>query len=142
MSNIFSKSLVFNDTYNVIKKGLNVSSRKHNLISSNIANIDTVGYKPKDIDFQQALKKAISKPEPSKIKITNKKHFDGTEDINNHYLKNQNGDDSDEFHLDSVDIDKEMTKLAENNLKYKTMTEMFLRKMSMMKYSISEGGGN
>ncbi len=140
MSNIYSKSLVFNDTYHVLGQGLNISARKQNLISSNIANVDTVGYKPKDLNFQDALKKALADPPKAEIKVSNSKHFNGLEDYNNDPLKNYREDDSDEYHLDSVDIDKEMTKLAENNLKYKTMTEMLLRKMSMLKYSIAEGG--
>ena len=140
MSNIYSKSLVFNDTYHVLGQGLNISARKQNLISSNIANIDTVGYKPKELDFQSALKKALTDKPKAEIRVSNPKHFNGLEDYNHNSLKDHREDDSDVYHLDSIDIDKEMTKLAENNLKYKTMTEMLLRKMSMMKYSIVEGG--
>jgi flagellar basal-body rod protein FlgB len=39
-----------------------------------------------------------------------------------------------------VDIDQEMTNLANNNLQYRTNTEMLMRKLSMIKYSITEGG--
>ena len=40
----------------------------------------------------------------------------------------------------AVDIDKEMTKLAENNLMYKTGVEALLRKLAALKHAIIEGG--
>lgn len=43
-------------------------------------------------------------------------------------------------HLDSVNIDTEMMNLMENNVKYKSTTEMLLRKMTILNYAIDEGG--
>ena len=39
-----------------------------------------------------------------------------------------------------VNIDKEMTKLIENNLMYRTTVETFLRKIAILKEVIREGG--
>lgn len=44
------------------------------------------------------------------------------------------------YHLDSVNIDTEMMHLMENNVKYKSTTEMLLRKMTILNYAIDEGG--
>ena len=38
-----------------LKKLLDLSSQKQKLIASNIANVSTPGYKPKDIDFKKEL---------------------------------------------------------------------------------------
>jgi flagellar basal body rod protein FlgB len=42
--------------------------------------------------------------------------------------------------VNCVDIDKEMTKLAENNLMYRTGVEVLLRKLAALKHAIIEGG--
>ena len=39
-----------------------------------------------------------------------------------------------------VNIDKEMTKLTENNLTYRSAVEVLLRKISLLKEVIKEGG--
>ena len=39
-----------------------------------------------------------------------------------------------------VDMDKEMTKLIENNLMYRTTVEALLRKIALVKEVIREGG--
>ena len=46
------------------------------------------------------------------------------------------------FETDSsgVDIDAEMSKLAENNLRYQTGVEALLRKFRGLKHAITEGG--
>jgi flagellar basal body rod protein FlgB len=39
-----------------------------------------------------------------------------------------------------VNIDREMTKLTENDLMYRTATEALLRKITLLKEVIREGG--
>ena len=52
--------LLFSDKVpGVLKKGLNMMSARQNLISSNISNVDTPGFKASDIDFQGQLRAAL-----------------------------------------------------------------------------------
>ena len=39
-----------------------------------------------------------------------------------------------------INIDKEMTKLVENNLRYRSAAEILLRKINLLKEVIKEGG--
>ncbi|MBF0120696.1 MAG: flagellar basal body rod protein FlgB [Desulfobacterales bacterium] len=138
------KTFIFDKTYNVLQKSLDVSERKHSLISSNISNADTVGYKPKELDFQKTLERAIKVPVPPKevLKATNPKHFkfgvgEGKEDPKDIFVE----PDENEIYRnpDIVDIDKEMTNITNNNIKYRTTAEMLLRKMGMLRSAINEG---
>ena len=43
-----------------LEKFLNVTSERHKLVVSNMANIDTPGYRTKDIDFRGELQRAMS----------------------------------------------------------------------------------
>ncbi|MCD4743016.1 MAG: flagellar basal body rod protein FlgB [Desulfobacteraceae bacterium] len=132
-------SRIFGRTYEVLSNSLDISAKRHNLITSNIANMDTIGYKPKDLDFKKTLKRAMTTLAPPDMTQTHKKHFAGV-NVNSFSMNGTNSEDVDIYHLDSVNIDTEMTHLVENNIKYRTSTEMLLRKMDKLRYAIREGG--
>ncbi len=132
-------SFLFGKTYSLVEKALNISAKRHSLISSNIANIDTVGYKPKDIDFQKTLEKAMVE-KPGNLRTSHPNHIQsGSEGglstvTKTHQYVNQ------KMNSDSIDIDTEIIKLTGNNSKYKTSVELLLRKIGILRNTISEGG--
>ena len=133
-------SRLFGRTYEVLSNSLDISAKRHNLITSNIANMDTIGYKPKDLDFKKTLKRVMNPPPPpSDMARTHNKHFAGI-NMDSSLINGTNSEDVDIYHLDSVNIDTEMTHLVENNIKYRTSTEMLLRKLDKLRYAIREGG--
>lgn len=132
-------SRIFGHTTKMMGKALDISAKRHNLIAGNIANMDTIGYTPRDLDFQKTLKRAMQGPEPDYIAKTHEKHLPpGTK--NQFTMTGQNSEDVDIHHLDSVNIDTEMMNLMENNIKYRSTTELLLRKMKILNYAIDEGG--
>lgn len=134
-----SESRLFGYTSRMMARAMDVSARRHNLISGNIANMDTIGFTPKDLDFQDTLMRAMAGPEPDYLEKTHPDHLSYVDDRTDP----MNGGDSEEvdiFHLDSVNIDTEMMHLMENNAKYKTVVEMKLRKSNITNYAIDEGG--
>ncbi|HZP64504.1 MAG TPA: flagellar biosynthesis protein FlgB [Terriglobales bacterium] len=44
---------------NLLEKFLDVTTQRHKLVVSNMANIDTPGYQTKDIDFRGELQRAV-----------------------------------------------------------------------------------
>lgn len=132
-------SRIFGHTLKFIGKSLDVSARRHNLIAGNIANMDTIGYKPMDLDFNKTLKQAMGKKEPDFLDRTHYQHLPAN-DEDSFAMKGKNSEEVDIYHLDSVNIDTEMMNLMENNIKYRTTTELLLRKMQILNYSIDEGG--
>lgn len=131
-------SRIFGHTSRMIEKALDVSAKRHNLISGNIANMDTIGYSPRDLDFNRTLKRAMAEKEPDDLDKTHEKHLSPDTDLN-FTIKGENAEEVDIYHLDTVNIDTEMMNLMENNIKYRTTTEMLLRKMQILNYSIDEG---
>jgi flagellar basal-body rod protein FlgB len=132
-------SRIFGHTSQVIGKALNVSARRHNLIASNISNMDTIGYKPMDLDFNQTLKRAMGEKEPDYLDKTHSKHL-SPDDGEPFSMNGKDSEEVDIYHLDSVNIDTQMMNLMENNIKYKTIVELKLRKSTMTSYAIDEGG--
>jgi len=133
-------SRIYGHTLTMIKKALDVSTRRHNLIAGNIANMDTIGYKPKDLDFNETLHRAMGKKEPDFMEKTHYNHLPAQEDKKTLDINGENSEAVDIYHLDSVNIDTEMMNLTQNNIKYRATTEMLLRKMKILQYSIDEGG--
>ncbi len=129
------KDILFNNSYKMLGKSLDVSAKRHSLISSNISNIDTIGFKSKDLDFQKTLEEEMYGS--GGLEKTNSKHFDtGLESM----MAGKTRENDDEYNLDPVNIDQEMNNLAENNIKFRTSVEMMLRKIGILRHAISEGG--
>jgi flagellar basal-body rod protein FlgB len=80
----------------------------------------------------------MAEPYPDEMAHTHPEHFKGDNmfDIS---MAGETRDDANIYHLDSVDIDREMTTLIENNIQYRASTEMLLRKMGMLRHAISGG---
>jgi flagellar basal-body rod protein FlgB len=127
-------SILFDRAVDVMHKALNVSSERNRLITSNIANVDTIGYTPTDLDFKETLLQAMDSPDENTLAKTHGRHFEtgGADDSQGSVYR--------EGAAEAVDIDQEMTKLAENNIQYRTSSEMLMRKLNLIKYSITEGG--
>lgn len=132
-------SRIFGHTTEVISKALDVSARRHNLITGNIANMDTIGHEPSDLDFNRTLKRLMVEKEPDDLEKTHSQHLSSEQD-EKIAMHGMNSEEVDIYHLDSVNIDTEMMNLMENNIKYRTTTELLLRKMKILHYSIDEGG--
>jgi len=115
---------------------MDISAERHRLITHNIANIDTIGYQAKDLNFKKALQEALEERSGDLIQ-THPKHI-APAPVLGALRSNKTADSLDT--VDPVDIDQEMTHLVENNIKYRTSVEMLLRKMSMLKHSIVEAG--
>lgn len=130
-------SYVFDKTVDFLEKSMDISTRRHNLISGNIANMNTVGYQPRDLDFRSALQRELSS-DTDDLYRTHTNHY--RQGVDSHLagsVRKRNGNESSP---DQVNIDTEMTHLVENNLKYRTSVEMLLRKIAILRHTISEGG--
>jgi len=55
--------------------GMQVRSKRAELLANNIANVDTPNFKARDIDFKQALQQAIEPKAMAQLKTTNPKHI-------------------------------------------------------------------
>ncbi|CAN2041993.1 Flagellar basal body rod protein FlgB [Candidatus Magnetomoraceae bacterium gMMP-15] len=125
---------LFGKTYDIIGKALDIAKRQHSHISSNIANIETPGYRTREIDFKKTLKNAVESERGSELSCTDSRHFKSLDLGNMNYI-NSSRDGK------PVDIDMEMSKLAENNLRYRSAVESLLRKFNLTKNTIITGGG-
>ena len=109
-ANLVQKKL-FNQPFANLEKGVAYRVKRQNVISSNIANINTPNYKAFDLIMNEKL----NEPEivPTNTPIKN----DGN----------------------SVDLDLEMSKLTENQLMFKMLTTTLARRFEQLRSVIAEG---
>ncbi len=110
---------------------LNLRMEKQGLIQSNIANIETPGYKVQDFSFETVMGKAIQNK--GELARTNPKHLQ---------LDPLDVSASTQFTSEDrpVDLDEEMLKLSENQLMYQIAAKIMAKKLEGLKAAIDEGG--
>ena len=127
---------LFDRTTNVLSTALDLYLLRHSVITDNIANAETPGFKARRVDFEKQLqgvlekhnKKAIPKQEGVVRSLASVKPL-VYEDTRSEVGQDRN----------SVDMDREMAALAKNDVKYSATTQSIVKKFSLLKYAISEG---
>lgn len=121
---------LFGKTFNLLGTMMDYRSERNKIITSNIANLDTPGYKPSDYVFKEDLKNAMDIR--LHLKRTDEKHFPNAKDeISKNDFKKVTSEDK-------VDLDTEMTNLAENHLMYNLTTELLARKFKGIRNVLTE----
>jgi flagellar basal-body rod protein FlgB len=120
------------------KKLLDVAAYRHKLISGNVANSTTPGYKAKDIDFKDEIAKAIGGGKTLPLTTTNAGHIGNTGPRRNIKVVETGKKAPDD--LNGVDVDKEMTNLAVNQMRYSISARLLQQKFSNLRKAITGRG--
>jgi flagellar basal-body rod protein FlgB len=99
---------------------LTLVSARQRLVASNIANVDTPGYKTKDIDFNTELQNSLAG-----MSVV-------PEEVTGLITKNDGN---------NVDLDREARLLAENALHFTVGSNLIRSKLKLLKMAI-EGGAS
>jgi flagellar basal-body rod protein FlgB len=128
---------IFDRTLGVLHKVLDLRVRNQQVISSNIANMDTPGYSAARLTFEDDLARALAQPETSTA-ASHPGHFpiggQGMEKIEGrmHRLPDKTGLGD----KNSVDLDTEMIAQAENQILFEAAAQMLNKKLGLLKYVI------
>lgn len=103
-----------------LEQYMNVVSLRQKLVTSNIANADTPGYKTQDLDFQSSFQSALSGLTPQ-----------GTQ-VDSLATKNDGN---------NVDLDREARLLAENAMRFNAASNLMKSQLNTIKEAIQGGKG-
>lgn len=137
---MFIDKLLFSDKVPLLlKKNLDFQSERNLLISSNTSNINTPGYKAQDINFQAQLDEVLGSDDQLKIRATDNKHFGPSKDS----LKSLEPEvfeeeDAARSNGNNVNLDREMLKLAENQITYTATVQLMTKRASTIRAAITE----
>ncbi len=132
--------LLFSDNVpKAMKKSLDLMSTRQSVISSNIGNLDTPGFKASEIDFQGQLREALGSKGQLNLQATNEKHFGPkNSNIGSMTADPFEEEDAAKSNGNNVDVDKEMAKMAENQIFYNAVIQLMMKRGSTVRASITE----
>lgn len=113
---------------NVLNKAADASWKRNEVIANNIANVNTPGYKRKDVQFESFLMTALTGDDSldkrvSKIRMDRLKAEVYTDYSNLSYRLDGN----------NVDIDTETANLAENQIRYYSLMDSITQEFNRLK---------
>ncbi|PIT99179.1 MAG: flagellar basal body rod protein FlgB [Bdellovibrionales bacterium CG10_big_fil_rev_8_21_14_0_10_45_34] len=133
---------LYDKTIDGLSRSLDLRLARHGVTTSNIANAETPGYKAKKVDFEAELKQALDLDGLGPNRITDagpmRDHQTELLSVKPDVYDNPDAEVSPDGN--SVNLEREMVELAENNLLYQTSVELMRKKLGQLKYAISEGG--
>lgn len=129
-------------TLEYMSRGLHAASLRHEVISNNIANINTPNFKRSEVEFESALQKELGiDDDAAKLKMvrTHDRHLPMPPFGKAKPAVVQ--DDATTMRVDgnNVDVDIEMAGMAKNQLTYNAMATELRGWVSRMRSSITSG---
>jgi len=112
----------------LLKKAISVYERQHRAISQNVAQANNPNYTRVNTDFSATLRSAVDQ---SKIKVTKDKHIRSS-----HFSESTDGKLNNSKEK-KVDLTREMTELAENQIRYEFVTRILNRYYNGLSVSIT-----
>ncbi len=101
-----------------VERYMNLLSARQKIVASNIANVDTPGFRTKDIDFHAELANQFGSLDPSAVEVSG--------------LKTKNDGNN-------VDMDRESRLLSENALRFAVATNLARSELQSLRSAIQEG---
>lgn len=141
MTGIVSGLLSHSDRLQI--ESINHRLVRNKVISGNIANAETPGFRSIGYDFENQLAAMSPHSEGMGLKATNPRHFVTEHTTANGELEadvymrptESVGEDG-----NTVDMDQEMARMAENQILYRAAVDLINRKLGTVRYAISGGG--
>src|SRR5688572_11223028 len=133
-------------TSKLLEKALDGLSQRQQAIGHNMANIDTPNFKATEVTFEEDLAAAIRRqpsPDALPLNVSDARHmgaFPQPVDVNGispratQLLTTSMRNDG-----NNVDVDREMTRLAETQLFFQAATQLVNVKFNQLKQAIWEG---
>lgn len=126
-------------TLQALSAAVKFREMRQEIISSNIANAETPGYKAKKLDFEEALARALDVDGQMNMNIDDGQHFNvgngGFNNLQPEIYDDPNGVVSEDGN--TVDREAEMAKMTENKIMYDTLVQLMNKKLGLMKYTIN-----
>jgi flagellar basal-body rod protein FlgB len=130
----------------LVQRSLDSAALSHKVIADNIANVDTPGFKRSEVQFSEKLKQAFEarSQEPQHLAAlrTQAGHldFEPAADVDS-VQPEISTDRSTSLRNDgnNVDIDREISLLAQNTVWYNTLAQISQQQFSALRSAIREG---
>src|SRR4051794_25312391 len=120
---------LFDVTQLGLERAIQGAGMRQAALTSNIANANTPGYKPQDVDFHSALRAAFSEAGSSPDEATQTvENASFTPQVDSNAVMQADGN--------GVDIDVQNAGLAKNGLEYEALVTVARARLDILKYAM------
>ena len=116
---------LFDTVHVALERALSGSALRHEALAENLANVNTPGYRRKDVDFQGALRSAMESGKSAVSDTTMETVTDASAPMR------ADGN--------SVDVDAEAAGLAKNGLEYQALTSVLRSRDDILRSAMGVG---
>lgn len=129
---------MFGSSIQSLQQSLNAAQLRQNVISHNIANVDTPNFKRSYVEFESLLQEAAGRQRLLEGTRTHPMHIPIGHRHGEAVQPRVIQDESTKFNnnRNNVDIDAEMAALAKNQLRYNSMVQQISHEFGMLRTSI------
>lgn len=143
-----------NDPVNLsLRAALDLRWQRHELLSHNLANSDTPGFRPKDLEFEGVLQSVVSGGEGGPMAKGGASELapdapmmalNGSGSMRQGQEQSvvERAEVGDTLDDNAVDTDKEMARIADNSLNYQAQLELLRRRYAAIQRVISTMSGS
>ncbi len=140
------EGLFSTQSWQILERAVRASGLRHEVIAHNLANVNTPGFKRSEVLFQEKLAAALAtqRNEGGQLRMarTNSRHLAGTrtgipESVEAEVVTR--AETTLRSDGNNVDIDSEIVKLSQNQLLYRSLTQIMKNKLSQLRTVINEG---
>ena len=111
-----------------LSRHLGYHARRQQVIAGNLANLDTPGYRAKDLVFHEELSAQLEDGELRRSMRHSSETVTADDEV-----PDQDGN--------TVSLETQIAKTTANTLRYEEITELLNRKIGLLKYAASDGAG-
>jgi flagellar basal-body rod protein FlgB len=126
-------------TIGAVEQSLGGLSMRKDLISQNIANVDTPGYQAQEVNFEGALQQAMNMGSRLPLTTTSAMHISTVPAMTGDtYQVGLRQGGTERADGNNVDIDQELTQMSETGLRYQGLTSAVNIKLNLLKTIASD----
>lgn len=124
------------DTTGKLAAGLDYHLSRQNVLSTNLANVDTPGFRSRDIERVNPFDREMNVA----LRATDASHFgaDAGKEVAKVFTPNDTPPDADG---NNVNLDKEIVKMTANHVRYETLGNLVAMELSMLSWAANDGRG-
>ncbi len=121
-----------------LQAALDGLAARQRVISDNVANVDTPGFKASRVDFESALKQASGKSDAPKMTPVKNAVAGPDDEAAGPQVVRLDGVTR-RADGNSVDVDQEMVDLADTNVTYNAVAQLMSARLKLLRTAITEG---
>lgn len=119
---------MFNSQIGLVSKVMDMQLKRQNVITSNLANVETPNYKPRELTFEAELQSALGLDMRGRMSVTSQGHMPAAFNPDNFGPEWEKQFKPRQIHgEDRVNRDKELAKHGKNQLQYNALTQILTK---------------